>query len=316
MADLPKGAVEETDGDERGSAETAGRRGRKATPPDPADGPVAAFARELWDLKRQAGDPSYAAMRTRLGAAVSRSSLSAATRGSALPSWETTWEFVRVLAVDTLGADPQETKARWWAKWKAAGAGDAARPETPEGAPAPPEAGTPPRTVVRPSFAQVTAAVAAIVVMVAGVGLLVGWFFAPSAEPALEPAVDDTQLDDAAFEGDITIPDGTVVAPGQVFTKVWQIRNTGRVRWEGRYLTRMNTTQCSAPDMVPIPTTDPGESVQITVRVTASPAPSHCKIYWKATDASRRLLFPDKNPIFLDVTVSEEDAPGTEAATG
>ncbi|WP_329101261.1 NBR1-Ig-like domain-containing protein [Micromonospora sp. NBC_01699] len=153
---------------------------------------------------------------------------------------------------------------------------------------------------------QLTAAVVAALFAVVAVGLLVGWSFAPSGEPAPESTVDNAQLDDAAFEGDITIPDGTVVAPSQVFTKVWQLRNTGQVRWEGRYLTRMNTTDCSAPDMVPIPTTEPGESVRITVQVTASPTPARCKIYWKATDASRRLLLPDKNPIFLDVIVQEE----------
>ncbi|RKR92181.1 Ig-like domain-containing protein [Micromonospora pisi] len=304
--DLPNASADETDN------EDAGRRGRKATPPNPDGGPVAAFAHELWDLKRRAGDPSYAAMRTRLGAAVSRSSLSAATRGTALPSWETTWEFVRVLAVDTLGADADDTRREWWARWKAAGAAEPGGANAPPQVPAPPgeapepqAAGTPPRPVVRLTFTQLTAAVVAALVVVASVGLLVGWSFAPSAEPAPESTVDNAHLDDAAFEGDITIPDGTVVTPSQVFTKVWQLRNTGQVRWEGRYLTRMNTTECSAPGMVPIPTTDPGESVRITVRVTASPTPAHCKIYWKATDASRRLLFPDKNPIFLDVTVRE-----------
>ncbi|WP_116045873.1 NBR1-Ig-like domain-containing protein [Amycolatopsis palatopharyngis] len=306
--DLPNGAAGETENEE-----TAGRRGRKATPPDPDGGPVATFARELWDLKRRAGDPSYAAMRTRLGAAVSRSSLSAATRGTALPSWETTWEFVRVLAVDTLGADAEDTKREWRARWKAAGAAGQEDADAPLQAPVPPEeesavheAETSPRPVVRPTFPQLTAAVVAALVVVASVGLLVGWSFSPSGVPAPENVVDSPQFDDAVFEGDITIPDGTVVAPAQVFTKVWQLRNTGQVRWEGRYVTRMNTTECSAPEMVPIPTTDPGESVRITVRVTASATPAHCKIYWKATDASRRLLFPDKNPIFLDVTVREK----------
>ncbi|MFK3978861.1 NBR1-Ig-like domain-containing protein [Micromonospora sp. NPDC050397] len=328
LGDLPDASVDETEN------EDASRRGRKATPPNPDRGPVAAFARELWDLKRRAGDPSYAAMRTRLGAAVSRSSLSAATRGTALPSWETTWEFVRVLAVDTLGADLEDTRREWWARWKAAGAvepdgvGEPPEPSSeppqtsePPRAPEPPQApvarGAPeagsavrqaetsPRPVIRLTFTQLIAAVVVALVAIASVGLVVGWSFAPSAEPVPESTVDNAHLDDAAFEGDITIPDGTVVAPSQVFTKVWQLRNTGHVRWEGRYLTRMNTTECSAPAMVPIPTTDPGESVRITVQVTASPTPAHCKIYWKATDASRRLLFPDKNPIFLDVTVQE-----------
>jgi hypothetical protein len=42
------------------------------TPPDPAEGPVADFAHELGKLKRRAGDPSFATICTRLGAALSK----------------------------------------------------------------------------------------------------------------------------------------------------------------------------------------------------------------------------------------------------
>ncbi|NBH04971.1 transcriptional regulator, partial [Amycolatopsis sp. SID8362] len=38
---------------------TPGRRGRVAQGPVADTGPVAAFARRLWELKRAAGDPSY-----------------------------------------------------------------------------------------------------------------------------------------------------------------------------------------------------------------------------------------------------------------
>jgi len=36
----------------------------------------------------------------------------------------------------------------------------------------------------------------------------------------------------SAFEGDITIPDGTVLKPGENFQKVWKIRNTGTCLWD------------------------------------------------------------------------------------
>jgi hypothetical protein len=87
--------------------------------PDPATGPVAALAERLWRLKKHAGDPSYAEMAA-LGAAASKSSLAAAAQGRALPSWGTTWEFVRVLAVDKLGLDPVETEREWRAYWQQA----------------------------------------------------------------------------------------------------------------------------------------------------------------------------------------------------
>lgn len=36
---------------------------------------------------------------------------------------------------------------------------------------------------------------------------------------------------DSAFLQDVTIPDGTVLAPGQTFVKVWEFRNTGSCIW-------------------------------------------------------------------------------------
>jgi hypothetical protein len=102
-----------------GQGQEGGRRGRRSRRPDPASGPVAALAERLWRLKKQAGDPSYAEMAS-LGAAASKSSLAAAAQGRTLPSWGTTWEFVRVLAVDRLGMDPVETEREWRAYWQRA----------------------------------------------------------------------------------------------------------------------------------------------------------------------------------------------------
>ncbi|KAB2344779.1 NBR1-Ig-like domain-containing protein [Actinomadura rudentiformis] len=96
-----------------------GRRGRRSRRPDPSSGPVAGLAERLWRLKQEAGDPSYAEMAS-LGAAASKSSLAAAAQGRNLPTWGTTWEFVRVLAVDRLGRDPVETEREWRALWKQA----------------------------------------------------------------------------------------------------------------------------------------------------------------------------------------------------
>ncbi|MFG3689321.1 NBR1-Ig-like domain-containing protein [Micromonospora sp. NPDC047740] len=108
---------------------------------------MGAFADRLLRLKQEAGNPSYEEMSVRLGAAASRSSLAAAARGRRLPSWEMTWEFVRVLAVDRLGHDPVDTEQEWRERWmqaKAAGhsAGTAstagAVPERPAASEAPP----------------------------------------------------------------------------------------------------------------------------------------------------------------------------------
>jgi hypothetical protein len=34
---------------------------------------------------------------------------------------------------------------------------------------------------------------------------------------------------------DVTIPDGTVMKPGEKFTKIWRVQNTGTCKWDQGY---------------------------------------------------------------------------------
>ncbi|MFC4006209.1 NBR1-Ig-like domain-containing protein [Nonomuraea purpurea] len=322
---------------------TGSRRGRRPIRPAPESGPVALLAHRLWQLKEEAGDPSFADMASRLGAAASKSSLAAAARGSTLPSWETTWEFVRVLAVDQLGQDPEEVRREWRAHWQRAAnasdsenetsmephppAGSQARPPSNEPAPGQPASAEPTSgqpTSVQPSSGQAASAesgvrltsvrrltLLATVSGVVGVGAaLLAWLVPirgesePSASPTPSTTLHTTPHDNSVFERDVTYPDGTLVDRGSSFDKTWRIRNAGTVPWEGRYLTRMNDTPCQAPKRVEIRPVRPGESVDITVRVRAADDPGQCKIFWKMTDADGTPLLAGKKPIFLDVTVN------------
>lgn len=299
------------------------RRGRRPTRPDSGSGPVGAFADRLWRLKQEAGDPSYEEMSVRLGAAASKSSLAAAAQGRSLPSWETTWEFVRVLAVDRLGHDPQATEKEWRERWmRAKAAGHSA--DTAPGAdavPEPPRAagtstaseGTPPSgssEIEKPSpmrrrrFGIAGVAAATAVLTGAGLGFVMFDRQTGEREAGVTPAVADSpDHDDSQFEGDITYPDGSLVPPDSSFTKVWRIRNTGTVPWANRFLARVNDEPCQAPKAVAIPQTRPGEAVDIAVTVRTPSTPGRCKIYWKMADEQGRTLFPLKRPVFLDVRV-------------
>lgn len=94
------------------------RRGRVAMGPAVRTGPVGEFACRLFELKKTAGDPSYDRMRSEFGALASKSALSAAARGYRLPTWETTWEFVRSLEVGVLGGDVESVRLRWREYWE------------------------------------------------------------------------------------------------------------------------------------------------------------------------------------------------------
>jgi hypothetical protein len=287
---------------------------------------VGAFADRLLRLKEEAGDPSYAEMSARLGAAASKSSLASAAQGRKLPSWETAWEFVRVLAVDRLGRDPEETGREWRELWERAKAvpstEDAASVEgaaaDDEPAPAPPtttaeavKAPAPPTTTAEVVKAPAPSArrnrvLVSVIIAIMMVGLT-GFYLATKAgqdDPPTPPAASTPAKDDSEFVGDITYPDGSEVRPGSSFKKVWRIRNIGTTSWAGRQLARINAGPCRSPKTVRIPPTAPGQTADIAVQVRAPDKPGTCRIYWKMTDAQGQELFPHKRPVFLDVRVS------------
>ncbi|WP_159943855.1 MULTISPECIES: BTAD domain-containing putative transcriptional regulator [unclassified Nocardiopsis] len=127
---------------------------------------------------------------------------------------------------------------------------------------------------------------------------------------AAEGSVRPVPGDNSRFDGDITFPDGSLVEPGLEFVKVWQISNTGSVPWHERYLTAQEERRvgsCNTPERVPVPPAAPGESVLVSVTVTAASEPGQCKVVWKMTDADGRFYFPQLKGIFFDVTVTGED---------
>lgn len=293
--------------------DTPARRGRTASCPDAAAGPVAAFAHRLWELKRRAGDPSYDRMRGEYGALASKSALSAAARGRRLPSWDTTWEFVRALAVGVLGEPEDEVRAHWRAAWERARTSVAEQAATAEPMPPAPAAastGTAPRRSWR--RAPVAAVVATTALLAAGtvVGIEV---LRPSAgEPDTGvPAPPPLIAGDASeFGGDVTVPDGTEIPTGTRFVKTWEFRNAGTVPWIGRYLRREGSFgdgrargECLTPERVPIARTMPGESVRVSVEVRAPEEPGYCQVYWKMVDAKGRLLLPGQRAAYFFVRV-------------
>lgn len=101
--------------------------------------------------------------------------------------------------------------------------------------------------------------------------------------------------DRSEFIADRTIPDGTLMRPGESDVKVWEIRNSGTVPWIGRYLIRLGSAHGPVtPERVPIPDTQPGEKVRISVEVEAPPVAGTYEVHWKMADEHGRLFFPDR----------------------
>jgi hypothetical protein len=78
------------------------------------------------------------------------------------------------------------------------------------------------------------------------------------------------KLSEARYIADITVPDGTLIQPGDTFVKTWRIRNSGESTWgEGYTLAYFGDDKMGAPDSVPLPPANPGQVVDVSVTLTA-----------------------------------------------
>ncbi len=105
------------------------------------------------------------------------------------------------------------------------------------------------------------------------------------------------------FVRDVTIPDNSKIKVGEVFTKTWEIKNTGKTAWVGHKLVCMDQpidssyvppesdiiTTCRAlnPTVreVVIKNTKPDKSVKVSVEFKAPAYPCRVLSYWKIVDA-------------------------------
>lgn len=114
-----------------------------------------------------------------------------------------------------------------------------------------------------------------------------------SATPA--PAATNTPIPSATsncnameFVTDVTYPDGSIVTPGQSFTKTWRVKNIGTCAWTPSYAvvfsdgTSMNgpSTQALAGNV------NPGQTLDISVNLTAPGGTGDYTGNWKLRDAS------------------------------
>ena len=90
----------------------------------------------------------------------------------------------------------------------------------------------------------------------------------------------------ASFVADVTIPDGSYVAPGSTFTKTWRIRNNGTTTWNTNYkLVFSSGTQMSDQTYVNLPyNVQPGQTVDISVQMTAPKETGSYKSSWMLTN--------------------------------
>jgi hypothetical protein len=127
-------------------------------------------------------------------------------------------------------------------------------------------------------------------------------------------SVPPTQSCDVAqFIDDVTIPDGTLLDPNETFTKTWRLKNVGTCSWTPSYAVIFSSgdsmngpaTQALAGNV------NPGETVDISVDLTAPAADGSYKGYWKLRNAAGVHF----SQFYVDIKVKSPTPTPTATAT-
>ncbi|MEK7311223.1 MAG: NBR1-Ig-like domain-containing protein [Chloroflexota bacterium] len=106
---------------------------------------------------------------------------------------------------------------------------------------------------------------------------------APTNTPGAQGCSDGSE-----YVTDVTIPDNTVFAPGQAFTKTWRLKNSGTCTWVGAYsFAFAGGDQMGGPASVAISgNVAPGSLYDVSVNLVAPATPGTYKGSWRLKNAT------------------------------
>jgi hypothetical protein len=129
-------------------------------------------------------------------------------------------------------------------------------------------------------------------------------------QPTNQPTFTPTSIpcDRASFVADVTVPDGTEINKGETFSKTWRILNNGSCTWNSNYdLVFDSGDAMSGPvDLDLTGTVAPGQTVDLSVELTAPNATGTYKGFWKLRNASNATFgigLDGSNPFWVEIKV-------------
>lgn len=129
----------------------------------------------------------------------------------------------------------------------------------------------------------------------------------PSSSPtvaatASTPVPPQQGADRSIFVADVTIPDGTVIAPGAAFTKTWKLQNAGSSTWTVGYTFEfVSGEKMGTLSAVRIAqSVAPGAQIEISVDLVAPTAPGKYQGYWKMKNSAGQ-FFNDSVYVLINV---------------
>jgi hypothetical protein len=132
----------------------------------------------------------------------------------------------------------------------------------------------------------------------------------PATNTPLPTFTPITYCDWVEFVKDVSFPDGTVLVPGETFTKIWRLKNRGTCAWTPEYkLVFTSGAQLSGPTVVSLPGyVAPGQTVDVSVTLTAPDTNGHYTGYWMLRNPTGSLFGagPQANTAFyVDIKTRE-----------
>jgi hypothetical protein len=114
----------------------------------------------------------------------------------------------------------------------------------------------------------------------------------------------------AAFVSDVTVPDDTVMQPGQQFTKTWRLQNIGSCTWDSSYsVVFAGGDNLGAPAQQSIgATVAPGNTVDISLAMTAPQSTGSYTSYYKLRSGSGVIFgigANANNPFWVAISVNQ-----------
>ena len=136
----------------------------------------------------------------------------------------------------------------------------------------------------------------------------------PATNTPAPTATAITYCDWVSFVKDVTVPDGTVFAPGDTFTKTWRLKNRGTCTWTPDYMLVFasgeklgETTAVRLPGYV-----GPGQTVDVSVTLEAPEDSGKYVGYWMLRNPSGALFgYGDKanQAFYVEIRVKVTELP-------
>ncbi|MFN2299491.1 MAG: NBR1-Ig-like domain-containing protein [Anaerolineales bacterium] len=124
------------------------------------------------------------------------------------------------------------------------------------------------------------------------------------------PVVIGPLCDDAVYVSDVTIPDGTVIDPGDEFIKTWRMKNTGTCEWTTDYaIAFVSGNAMDGQDTALEVSVEAGEEVDISVKLAGPETPGTYTGNWRLQNASGA---PFGELVFVQIVIPGEEETPTE----